>query len=139
MRRSMWLVAGLALALASGCGPQAADPAPESGGDGAPPAGVEGVGQDAGDTTAGDGAGAEMSAPMSGDERATEVEAESAQAPATVAVEAAPTDGDEGAAEVETAEITVERPPIGELRATDPSAVALGAGTPQLVEFFAFW
>lgn len=69
---------------------------------------------------------------------AAEEAAQSAETPepaATAAEEPAPT------LEPEPTEIAIGPPPAfrEELQATDPATVVLGAGTPQVVELFAFW
>lgn len=127
MQRSIWVAAGLMLLLISGCGPS----------DDAPDPSVSTVPADAGAGMEGDASGAAVDdATLSDDATLDDTGSPTDGAPITSGVEESQPDS---GAEGDAAAPVDEQPPIGVLRASDPAAVALGAGTPQLVEFFAFW
>ena len=73
---------------------------------------------------------------VSGDDPPAAAGEEAAQATEAPAVEE-PT----STPEPEPTEVAIGPPPAfrEELQATDPATVVLGAGTPQVVELFAFW
>lgn len=127
MQRSIWVAAGLMLLLISGCGPS--DDAPDPSGSTVP--------ADSGAEMGGDATSAVADDSSLGDDASLGDTGSSADGtPITSGVEESQPDS---GAEGDAAAPVDEQPPIGVLRASDPAAVALGAGTPQLVEFFAFW
>ncbi|MCY3711434.1 MAG: hypothetical protein OXG26_21300 [Caldilineaceae bacterium] len=76
---------------------------------------------------------------VSGDDAPATAGEEVAQA--TEATEPAATEEPTSTPEPEPTEVVIGPPPAfrEELQATDPATVVLGAGTPQVVELFAFW
>lgn len=76
---------------------------------------------------------------ISGDEAPAGAGEEVAQA--TEAPEPTATAVEEPTATPEPTEVAIGPPPAfrEDLQATDPATVVLGAGTPQVVELFAFW
>lgn len=138
MRRQAWIVLVAAL-MAAGCAaPQVAQ---DSGEVGSAPAEaqVEEAAQVAEEDAVEDESQEDADSAEAVEEEAeagSEAEADAAADADGAEAEDATDEDDAGDAEADSA---AEPPQRSGMEATDPATVALGQGTPQLVEFFAFW